>query len=152
MPESFRDYPVVEAAILVRGSVPLASGHERAQEGDIGLVRRPFAFIGRGERSRLLWLRLEGLDWNEIGILNIVNAEPLNDLDGSVYDKRRYHIPLDRLKQIARFRDLARVRDINDVYQPFMNIDEETGEVLPSPRASFSVHGLVFDKALQDFL
>lgn len=156
MPETFREYPVVEVAILVRGNVPLPSGHERAQEGDIIVSRRPFGWIGRGERTRLLWFLLDGLDWNEIVALDIVNTEPIDsgiiDPNEIVHDKRRYSVPMDRLKEVASFLDLARVRDTTDTYQPFLNLDGDTGEILPSPRASFYIHGLVYDKAFQDFL
>jgi len=157
MPETFRDFAVVEVAILVTDHLSLPSGHERAVEGDIIAIRKPRRVMGTKTRSRYLWLLLEGLDWNPMSILDRSNIEPipLDDIpnpDEIPYDKRRYCIPLDRLKVVAPFLDLARVRDVADKYQPFLNVDEDTGDHLPSSRTPFSVHGLVYDKAFQRFL
>jgi len=155
MPETFRDFPVMQALILVQSHNPLPSGHERAEEGDIISLRRPLGSMRRAQTRRYLWLLIEGLAYNEMSILDRTNTEPLDDEPPTVaiqYDKRRYSIPLDRLKVVAPFLDLVRVRDTTDAYQPFLNIDEDTGEIFPSPRPPLSVHGLVYDKALQEFL
>jgi hypothetical protein len=46
MGQTHRKYPVWEVAILCRTNAPLASGHERAVEGDIIAVRPPAQGIG----------------------------------------------------------------------------------------------------------
>ena len=157
MPVTYKDYAPREVAILVKGHLPLPSGSERAMEGDIVTIRSPHNGIGTGERSNFLWLRIEGLDRNDMDRLKDPNAEPLDEEGEFIephtkYDKRRFCIPLERLKKVAPWLDLVRVRCEVDNYQPFIQVDEETGNYIGGIRRPLSVHGLVYDKAKQRFL
>lgn len=143
MPETYRDYPVMEAAISLVDASPLASGAERVLLGDIVAIRHPRREIGTQERKRFLWLRLYGLDSNE---LDRLHDRMSLDVDVS-YDKRRYAVRLDRLPGL----NMTRALDLNDTYQPFLPVDEDTGQVL-AEAAPFAVWGLVYDKAAGAFL
>lgn len=121
MGQTHKKYPEFEAAILVH-NLAVSGAAERAMEGDIVGIRRPHYEVGTKERSAFLWLRLQGLEENDMSQL----AAPYEEAD-TIYDKRRYCIPLARLKQIVPSLDLARVRDRNDAYQPFMSgVDADT--------------------------
>ena len=120
MGQTNRQYPIFEVAPLCHNLPPCGAG-ERAMEGDIIAIRPPGQGAGRKERTRFLWLRLQGLEENEMGQL----TTPLEE-DGIIYDKRRYGIPLARLKQLHPSLDLVRTRNSTDIYQPFSNgIDED---------------------------
>jgi len=86
-----------------------------------------------------------------------------------IHEKRRYCIPLDRLKVVAPWLDLARVRDVSQRYQPFIPIDPEWPfhrfgteardqhgfQRFPAnvvARPPLNVHGLVFDKATMRYI
>jgi len=154
----FRDFSPRDVCISIRAHQPLASGTERTMQGDIIAVRRPGIGLGMVTMSRFLYLLVEGLDAHEMWPLKMMNTEPLDTVDSAVpnadmiiYEKRRYCIPLHRLKGVAPFLDLDRVRDHNDIYQPFLNVDEDNGFYLTS-RRPLNIHGLVYDKALQRYL
>ena len=130
----------MEVALFVVSKSPNGS-NERCQEGDIVAMRRAGVGIGKKERSLFLWVRVIGLDLNDMGALS-------DGIDG--YDKRRYNIPLERLAQVCPM-DLRRVRDAADEYQPCLGFDDETGEYLYN-QAPLEVRGLVFDKEVGRYL
>ncbi len=133
--------------ISVFSKSPLASGHERIQEGDIVTMRKPLGYCNFGEMSSYLWLLIQGPDTSILDRLKDGLAE--EDIeDAPIFDKRRYCIPLKRLPVHV---DLARVRDVGDRYQPFFIIDEETGKFLAKP-SPLRVEGLVFDKRTGRYL
>ncbi len=140
-----RKYPVKEIAIITI-NYPDDNGGERAKEGDIITVRNPHHVIGLKERTNYLWLRVEGLEENDCNNLNMDGGE-----GGVRYDKRRYCIPLHKLIEVFPSFDISRARNITDEYQPFMMLDEDSGEYL-SPVKPFSVNGLVFDKITGEYL
>lgn len=150
-----RDYPVAEIALSLEYGGVLASGHERKIVGDIIAIRKPSAGIGMAEMKRFLWLRVEGLEENEFGTLTMLESEeggPGEDLTS--YDKRRYCIPLERLKALYPDFDINRALDSDDIYQPFLPVDED-GPALyltSSVVAPLSVEGLVFDKRTRTYL
>lgn len=163
MPLIIRKYESREVGILVRGYFPHSFESERAIEGDIIAIRRPGLGLGMATMSNYLWLVIEGLDRELMDRYKDNDEEPLDETgsffearDGGVrykqYDKRRFCIPLQRLKLVAPWLDLNRVRDINDIYQPFVMLDEETGHYVSEGRKPLSLHGLVYDKAKQRFL
>ena len=122
MAQTYRDRNIYEAALLVHDYHDTAAG-ERACAGDIIGVRKPFGHgeVGRAERSAYLWVRLEAQA--QIGDMNLTQ---LNVENGTVYEKRRYCIPFQRLKQVSPWLDVVRVKDKADPYQPFMGgIDTE---------------------------
>jgi len=161
MPQTNKDYGPREAAVLVKGYLPHSFESERATEGDIVAMRNLHHGIGFAEMANYLWLRLEGLDRTDMDFLSTVGVEPpdamdrLEEIDHSTIlftDKKRFSIPLARLKLVAPWIDLDRVRDPDDIYQPFIQVDEETGSYIRGTREPLSVHGLVFDKTLGSFL
>lgn len=144
MADIYKKYPVKEIAILTQNYNDHL--HERAKEGDIIAIRKPHNCIGTKEQTNYLWLRIEGLEELELELLNEENYE------GNVrFEKRRYCIPLHRLKEVYPAFDITRARDMLDKYQPFMIIDEETGRYL-TPVKPFNIHGLIFDKTKGEYL
>jgi len=168
MPEDHRDYRVMELSIYCRNKPNLASGTETVKEGDIIGIRTPLGYIGKSEAAQYLWLLVEGLDYSDMLAFKNVFAEGIfpNEI---FYEKRQYCIPLKRLKEVAPFIDLNRVRDKNDEYQPFLSIDPDwpfyrlgteghsihglmrlpTGVIARPP---LDVHGLVFNKKTMRFI
>ena len=150
------NYPVMEIAINTENHAPNGE-NERSLEGDIIAVRKPLDYIGTKEANTFLWLLVEGLEENEIARLNEIFYEPFS-ADGSFsdenkvkYDKRRFCIPLERLKQIVPTFDEIKARDRNLVYQPFLPVDEDTGYFITKAKP-LNVHGLIFDKQLGKYL
>jgi len=143
-------YPPVEVAISTVNSTDLAA-HERKKEGDIMAVRLVGEWIGVGtkEISQRLWLRVEGLEHYESMHLIDLNHDP--DPDGEIFEKRRYCIPLDRLKEVYPALDIARVRDTADAYQPFLTLDGDNYTFLTEENP-LEVSGLVLDKYTGEYL
>ena len=142
MGQTIKRYPIVEVALLCQNNAPLASGHERAICGDIVAVRPPNTGVGMLEMHRYLWLRLSG--WEEGPFGTLTTGVP-------GYEKRRYQIPLTRLKAIMPAFDLDKAQSAGVVYQPFLNVDEDTGVFLGQSKP-LDVHGLVFDTATGRYL
>ena len=146
MGETNPSYPVMEVALALF-SKPDLNSKERIQEGDIVDVRDLSAGgIGMKEANTFLWLRIEGLEANDMSAL----SSPLEE-NGVLFDKRRHTIPLDRLKVVYPSLDLSRSRDDSDLYQPFYLVDEESFEFLSSSPV-FDVSGLVFDKSIGSYI
>ena len=119
-------------------------------------VRQPHYVIGTKEATGYIWLRVEGLEENDGPIFLSPNYDSdvdQRDLNSPTirFDKRRYCIPLDRLKKIYHAFDIERAKDINDIYQPFMNLDEDNFKYL-TPRKPLNVRGLIFDKLKGEYL
>jgi len=169
MPEAFREYPIREVGIYTVSYADNASGTERIKEGDILTIRKPQGAIGQKEGALILWLLIEGLDSSEMDRLNDRMGDNPDDLNAPIFDKRRYCIPLERLFILCPSLNLPRVRDTMDVYQPFLSIETDQYfyrytleghdihgiRTLPDSavKASpFQVHGLVYDKALRQYL
>lgn len=141
MGQTHKVYPVVEVAVLLESKAPLASGHERAVEGDIIAVRPVNAGVGMLEMHRHLWLRLSGWEEGEIAELTRSAEE-----GGQRHEKRRYRIPLARLKVILPGFDEAKARSKAEVYQPFLTVDEDSG-LFASTTPPLDMNGLVLDTA-----
>jgi|SRR3990167_179690 len=132
------NYPVMEIAISCEhGGTHTGGTKERKCVGDIIAIRRPAQAVGRLEQSGYLWLRIEGLEENEMARL----TDPIEG-----HDKRRYCIPLDRLAQVVPSFNVARARDLADKYQPFLGVDEDPPFRFICSERPFNVHGLVWDK------
>lgn len=144
MPQTYRDYSVREVALCVADCSPI-NGNERKQAGDIITIRKPGLGIGKNEASAYLWLRIEGPDADVLDSLSIA----LMDYEDRHYDKRRYCIPLSKLHKNI---NLARVQDTNDIYQPFLPIDEDNLLFLINSRPALKAEGLVFDKQTGKYL
>lgn len=145
MPYTYRDYPVMEAALSLFHGGRLASGHERATLGDIIEVRLPRGEIGTLERQVFLWLRIYGLDLGDMSQLKTPHFSN-DELPERQFDKRMYSIPLARLKQVMPSFDMERARDPEDLYQPFFVLDETTGRFVANGQAPLPVQGLILDK------
>lgn len=142
-----REYPIAEIAIALWELVP-----ERIQEGDLVTWRRPGLGVGGKEHKLFLWLLIEGFEAGDLPMLKTPVWEPF-DPTGEYepasaytrYDKRRFNIPLTRLKEVYPALDLNRCRDLNDGYQPFYTIDENNHLWL-TDSTPFQVTGLIFDR------
>lgn len=141
MGQTNRRFPVYEVAVLTQSHAPLASGHERAVEGDIIAVRPPLRGIGMLEMHRHLWLRVDGFEEGELSLTANVPG----------FEKRRYQIPLARLAEAVPGFDPAQARNPTAVYQPFCVTDEDTG-VFATAVTPLDAHGLVFDTLTGEYL
>lgn len=86
----------------------------RAKAGDIIVVRQAVGAIGKKEQGSYLWITIDVSDVRIVAGLN----EP--DVDAG--EKRRFSIPLQRLKSIMSSLDLERVANPKDNYQPFVSV------------------------------
>lgn len=147
------NYPVMEIALSCEHGGTHSGGlKERKAVGDIIAIRKPGSAIGSAEMSRYLWLRIEGLEENQMyRLTDPVYSNPADD-SSAVFDKRRYCIPLDRLKAITPSLDIARATNLNDKYQPFLGVDEEPPFRFISDVRPVNVHGLIFDKVTGRFI
>lgn len=143
MPETYSEYPVMEIAVSLFYK-PDLNGAERAQEGDIIACRRPGPGIGLKEAHKFLWMRIQGPDYNDF-------AQLTQPVEG--YEKRRYSIPLENLKvNFYPALDLTRLRDENDLYQPFLVTDTDQPYLYMTDNPPFPVEGLIFDKEAGGYL
>ena len=140
--------PVYEMAISVCSYVPLSSGHERCQEGDIVVLRPLTGCIGLKERSAFLWICVSGI--SDV-LAEEIHSSIIDPVTSQVYDKRRYCIPFARLKAVLPQLNLQRVRDHQDSYQPCVTVDEDTGEFLGAA-SPVPVQGLIFDRQTMRYL
>ena len=142
-----REYPTAEIAIALWNMAP-----ERIQEGDIVAWRRPGPGVGTKEHELFLWMLIDGLEVSELPALTMPIWEPFDPTGEyepasayTLYEKRRYNIPLTRLKTIYPALDLDRCRDLNDGYQPFYTIDADNHLWL-TDSTPFQATGLIFDR------
>ena len=143
------DYPVMEVAINLIDNSPLESGHERSLVGDIIGIRNPNIGVGRKEVENYMWLRIEGLEKMEFYRLtdSIITS-------AGKYDKRRYCIPLEKIKEISPEFDIDLALEEDKIYQPFLLVDYDEGYyfVLEDGQLPLQVSGLVFDKETQEYI
>lgn len=150
MPETYKEYPIMELTLALESYKDLASGHERCQEGDIVNVRRPKNGTGLGVPKEYLKILVDGFEKNEFDRL----TQPIGsgvDENGDViapfFDKRRYCVPLEKLNL-----DLVRAKDKNDVYQPFLLTDTDEPFLFLEQNTPLNVYGLIFDKLKGQFI
>ena len=148
MGQTNRRYPVFEIALSCEDAAPHTAGtKERKQAGDIIALRRFGTEIGAKERHGYLWLRIEGLEENEMArFTDLMTNTGDPDTATRLYDKRRYCIPLARLAQAVPGFSESRARDLTDPYQPFITVDAERPHAYLAAGRPLDVHGLVFDK------
>ncbi len=151
MGETNPNYPTMEIAISMINAPDNASGTERMKIGDIIAIRKPESYIGTQEGKIFLWLHIDGPEENEFGVFTQQVFEPTDPETGERFDKRRYCIPLGRLQVLYPALNQSRARDPLDFYQPFLLIDSEDFEIVSADPA-YAVSGLVFDKAIGDYL
>jgi hypothetical protein len=144
MPYTYRDYPVREVAIAVEDCRDNPGGGERKKSGDIVNVRAPKTGMGNAGRANTLRILVEGPDTSFLDQL----TEHFEEGD-TRFDKRRYCIPLHRLPAAV---DVNRVKDISDIYQPFLPIDEDTNLHLGASLRPLRIEGLIFDKTTGKYL
>ncbi len=118
--------PKYEMLILGKDFDDLPSGHKRAKEGDIAAVKPYPHNWGSAEIKMGLILIVSSVD-NKATMEKLTNRQFATDVDnqvgfelGTPVAKRRYNIPLDKLKKgwITDL-DLVKVADGNVSYQPF---------------------------------
>ena len=162
MTEWNKTYPLIEVAVSTR-SYSADGGGDRVQEGDIVAARivtegPGYAGIGLKEAKTFLWVRLEGVEEDNIQyLIDAVSEEHpgrFEELEPSAtkLDKRRYCIPLSRLQSYFPELDINKACDPNDPYQPFLTIDPEDDKYLTlAPREPLNVEGLIFDKVTRTY-
>jgi hypothetical protein len=94
-------------------------------------------------------LLVEGLEETELGLLGMTLIDP--DPDGEAYDKRRYCITLARLQEVYPALNIARCRDFNDAYQPFLTLDGDDYTFL-TEEIPLQANGLIYDKYIGEYL
>lgn len=147
-------YPVFEIAVSCEHGGTHSGGlKERKCVGDIIAIRKPAGAVGRLEQSGYLWLRIEGLEENDMARL----TEPMTDTGNVdtatvIYDKRRYCIPFERLQAIVPSFNVSRALNAADKYQPFIGVDEEPPYRFVREQRPLNVHGLIFDKQTRKFI
>jgi len=166
MPETFRSFPVAEVAIALRSKPDLIGG-SRIQEGDIVAVRMADNHASRGiglkEDKLYLWIRIEGWDLNDFSRLTAKTKEPPDDFDQleppggtepTPYDKRRYCIPLERLKIVMPSLDMEKARDLGVAHQPGLPFDTDGpfNHLEGTEMRPLNIEGLIFDKTIGDFV
>lgn len=158
-----REYTTWEISILTEEYAD--HDNERCCVGDIIAVRRPHNIIGTKEAYNMIWLRVDGLEMGEysafkypelgydydfkIDHLPKVGTDPSNR-----FDKKRYCVPLRRLKKVIPSFNINRAKDLEDLYQPFITMDFSTSNYwyYLAPETPLSVYGLVYDKTIGDYL
>lgn len=145
------NYPTMEIALCMINAPDNADGTERMKKGDIIAIRKPGSFIGSKEGKIFLWLHIDGPEENEFALFAQQVYEPTDPETGTRFDKRRYEIPLGRLQVLYPAFNQSRATDPNDFYQPFLLIDSEDFEIVTAD-SPYVVSGLVFDKAIGDYL
>lgn len=132
---------------------------ERGCVGDIIVVRHKHGVIGLKEATNLIWLRVDGFEENDYEPLMYSNLDVSWDFKGQEpdiirFDKRRFCIPLKRLKQLFPSFDIDRAKDTEDAYQPFITMDfSDSGYYYYlAYEKPLSIYGLVYDKTIQDYL
>lgn len=159
MPETFDDRPVVEVALWVYDKRNGPNGEPSAKKGDIIAVRRERGSFGRGlaehgnpQRKLVLWVRMQGLDWNDWAAIKRPWTER-DDLSnpGVVLEKRRYCIPFDRLAKLRPDLSFDKIEDRSLEWQPDAVIDADTTMALHRGPVLDPI-GLIFDKKTMKYL
>ena len=136
-------YSTFEMAILLV-DLPDNGTHERAKIGDIIAIRlHNLHHCGNAEKGMFLWIPVDGLEDDEMSVF-------ADSVEG--FEKRRYCVPLDRLKELVPTLEMAKVLDPSIKYQPFTLPDEEDFNRYLAPTAPLPIQGSVFDKAIGTYL
>ena len=132
MPQTYRDYPVYDIAVVAFSNARTDGGMIRYQAGDIVAAVVGLECVGVRACHGFLWLRLQGWDSSLMDrltdpITDKSQADPLfiDEIAPSVtYEKARFCIPLESMRRILPSFSVERATNPADIYQPFMNIDE----------------------------
>lgn len=167
MPQTYREYPVYELALVTYSNARVDDGMIRYQAGDIVVVRPALDGIGLMEMKDFLWLRIQGWDSALMDrladeITDKSQSDPLyvDDSIGEpiIYEKARYCIPFETISRVMPGFSVERATDANDAYQPFMVIDEGNADDDLDKGLFLSCHppidpdGLILDKFTQRYL
>lgn len=151
------DYAAFEALLSLNDYAP-QNGNERILVGDIASINPVANQTGMGMlmMRRYMAIILEGIPTELIDRLSdhpqMVDGAWDMEARPDLYDKRRYCIPLERLKEVVPSFDIEKALDKSLVYQPFRPVDEETGLYLETDTPPLDVHGLLFDKVTGEYL
>ena len=151
MPDTFKEFDTTfEVALSMEYGGVLASGHERKQIGDILTVRPVRGVVGDAERKRFLWLHVRSSNDSEFvhALQQPMFTGTIETEDRVQYEKRRYYIPLAKLKEAMPSFDVSRALDVTDPYQPFLGTDEDLPWRTLYQPVALGIEGLVYDKQL----
>lgn len=173
MGETIRETPVCDIAISLCAKTPGNNDIERQDFYDILAVRRADTFVGGRDVHQVLWIRMQGWDWNYMsGLTEPMYDPPQKQFEGEVPEdaetvaKRRYCIPVSSLKVALPDFDEAEALDPLKLYQPWLDVEEHERTVMTSqgPRvgtyylfthdgpAPLSPDGLIYDKQTEAFI
>lgn len=99
---------------------------KRAQVGDIITIRPARGTMGRKQLKHLIWITIDSpVDLNPIDFI-----KPVLDEKGQIIAKKRFSIGsnLSKLKAIMPSFDLSKAANANELYQPFLDLDEKLGK------------------------
>lgn len=143
MPQTYRSYPILEASICLFHGGTLESGHRRSRRGDVVNIREMSKGTGLSVPKRYLFVPIYGFDIDEMyRFTDTIEA----------FEKRRYSIPLARIKQNYPALDMNKLLDQDEMYQPFILTDPNTGLFHGLNIAPFPAQGLIFDKKVGKYI
>jgi len=135
---------VYEIAIALFDS-PSSVGTE---EGDIVVCRPPLKGIGKKEGTGYLWFRV---DISEV-LGNVLTQKWTNE-SGELVKKRRYNIPLDKIKNLRPTFSFSNARNLEYQYQPLMEIDSKYLFVDSDPGTfALEILSVIKDKKIGEFI
>jgi hypothetical protein len=131
MPDTYREYPVYDIALVTYSNALTDGGMIRCQAGDIVAVVRALEAVGLKEVTNFLWIRVQGWDSSLMdrlmdSITDVSQADFFqeSEIDKTItYEKARFCIPLESLARLVPGFSVERATDPTDIYQPFMVID-----------------------------
>lgn len=112
---------------------------EQVKAGDVVDVRPAKGTMGRKQLADFLWITVDMTPEQAAGL-----TESVLNADGTIRFKRRWMIPLVKLKSIASSFSEARAKDPKDEYQPF--VDVTLNRAKQRVRADLPFNDLFFDK------
>ena len=110
-------------------------GPTQSKAGDIICVRKALGTVGSGEMHRWIWITVDVADPAII--------PGLDEPEEGDTKKRRFKIPLARLKALNASMNMARVNDPLTIEQPFMNVTDTRRMI---SKGDVPITGLIFDK------
>ena len=119
------------------------------EEGDVIVCRNPLNGIGEKEGEMWLW----GIaDINEL-LANIIDKPRRDLITNKIINKRRFKIPLEKIKQLDLNFSRSRARNLADKYQPYFTIDHNFLLVDPDP-TTFELEkmSVIWDKVEGKFI
>jgi hypothetical protein len=130
-------------------AIALFDSHGGIEEGDVIVCRAPSNGIGKKEGDRWLWFRADiSADLAAILAGEYATRDAVTRKIEILHSKRRFKIPLEKIKAIDPDFDIDDARDQKSVYQPYLPLGEDMLFSDPNPD-TFALEDLeiVWDKS-----